>query len=107
MARKAIDLGPNLEFDSISSAKSYFGAMLKDAPLDADVPAGQFQALKHLYEEYCKRTNWPVPAAPAAFYATHERAKGYTTKCFGVRFQDGSVTRFSLDKALSAVATSA
>jgi hypothetical protein len=34
----------------------------------------------------------------------HERQKEYSTKCFGVEFEDGRRDRFSLDKALSAVA---
>lgn len=57
-----------------------------------------------LYRDYCAKTNWPLPAAPTSFFPIYERDKGCTTRCFSVAFADGSAGRFSLDKALRAVA---
>jgi hypothetical protein len=104
MARKAINLGGNLRFDSVSSGKTHFDKILKDTPMDTHVTPQEFNELRALYEAYCRKTNWPLNSPPAAFYPTYERGAGYTTKCFAVRFDDGSEGRFSLDKALRAVA---
>jgi hypothetical protein len=101
---KSIDLGGGLKFLSITEAKAYFGAILKETPLKQHVSAQEFSELKVLYEKYCRKTNWPIPSAPTAFFADYERRDGYSTKCFWVIFQNGDRDRFSLDKALSAVA---
>ena len=106
MVRKPIELAQNLRFESISAGKSYFGQMLKDAALEEDVPPHQFEELRLLHERYCANTGWTLTSPPVGFYAIYERNEGYTTKCFAVRFHDGSVDRFSLDKALSAAAIS-
>jgi hypothetical protein len=104
MVAKKIDLGTDLKFPSIAEAKNHFGKILQDTPIDQRVTKEEFDALKLLYEEYCSETSWPMPSPPKAFFPTHEQQKGYTTKCFGIEFEDGSTHRFSLDKALSAVA---
>lgn len=106
MVRKTIDLTPSLRFESISAGKVHFDKILKETPVETDVTPDQFQELKVLYEEYCRRTQWPLSSLPIAFYPIYEVGKGFTTKCFAVKFQDGSTNRFSLDKALSAVAVS-
>jgi len=103
MAKK-IDLGPGLSFESIAKAKDYFDRILKGTPIDQRVTDTEFKSLKTLYEAYCTKTNWPLHSPPKSFFPTHERQKGFTTKCFGVEFEDGKSGRFSLDKALSAVA---
>jgi len=65
---------------------------------------GEFESLRLLYQGYCAKTNWPINSPPKAFFPTHERREGVTTKCFGVEFADGTNGTFSLGKALSAVA---
>src|ERR1035438_1611254 len=42
--------------------------------------------------------------SPKAFFPRLEQREGFTTKCFGVEFENGTSGSFSLDKALSAVA---
>jgi hypothetical protein len=102
MVAKKIDLGPGLQFLSIAHAKKdYFGKILKDTPINQRITKEEFDALKLLYERYCSKTNWQIPSPPKAFFPTHDK---YGTVCFGIEFEDGSTYRFSLDKALSAVA---
>jgi hypothetical protein len=101
---KKIDLGNGLKFDSISMGKAHFEPILKNTAIDEHVTNQKFNELKILYEEYCRKTNWPMKSPPAAFYPMYDRGPGYTTRCFGIKFQDGSTDQFSLDKALSAVA---
>src|SRR6266545_778042 len=103
MVSKRINLNNGLQFDSISAGKAYFEKILKGTPLGVPVAGNEFKDLNSLYELYCKKTSWPLSSRPAAFFPMHEKGKGYTTKCFGVRFEDGSTNRFSLDRALSAV----
>ena len=102
---KHINLGSGLDFESITAGKTHFEPILKDTPLGTHVTPQEFAQINALYEAYCKKTNWPINSQPAAFFPMHDRGKGYTTRCFGVAFKDGSTGRFSLDKALSAVAT--
>jgi hypothetical protein len=104
MAAKKIALSSGLEFESITEGKAYFDKILKATPIDQHVTQTEFDALKLLYEAYCAKTDWPMPSRPKAFFPTYEQQKGYTTTCFGIEFQNGERTRFSLDKALSAVA---
>jgi ribosomal protein L17 len=79
--------------------------MRTQAPLDVRLSHTHFLQLKTLYEEYCRRTTYSLLSPVAAFYPTMEKRSGGYTRCIGVEFQDGSKTTFSLDKALSAVAT--
>jgi hypothetical protein len=44
------------------------------------------------------------PRPAATFQPVHERGPGFTTRCFGVTYEDGSTGRFSIHKALSAIA---
>jgi hypothetical protein len=104
MVSKKIDLGPNLQFESISEGRTFYGKILSDTPLNQPIANTEFDALKLLYEAYCAKTNWPIPSPPKAFFPRYEQQKGYTTKCFGIEFQNGKKDRFSLDKALAAVA---
>jgi hypothetical protein len=104
MASKPIDLGAGLRFPSISSAREHFKKILDDTPVEQRITGQQFDALKVLYEAYCANTDWATPSAPKAFFPKLEQQEGFTTKCFGVEFQDGSTDRFSLDKALTAAA---
>jgi hypothetical protein len=104
MVAKAIDLGPGLQFPSIAEGRKPFAKILADTPVGPFVTAEEFKALKLLYEAYCTATSYAMPSPPKGFFTMHERGKGYSTKCFGVEFEDGRRGRFSLDKALSAVA---
>ena len=101
---KQIDLGNGLEFESITAGKSYFEPILKDATLEVNFAGQEFQNIKALYDAYCRKTNWLDKSPVAAFFAKNESGKGFTTRCFGIRYQDGTTHRFSLDKALSAAA---
>lgn len=105
MVSKRIELKNGLRFESISAGKSYFEKILKETPLGVQVTSQEFRDLIALYEAYCNKTDWSLRSPAIAFFPMHETGKGYTTKCFGVTFEDGSTDRFSLDKALSAVAT--
>ena len=104
MARKNIDLGVGLKFESITAGKLHFEPILKDAALGKHFAGQEFQDIKSLYDAYCRKTNWVVKSPVTAFFAKNETGKGFTTKCFGIQFEDGSTGRVSLDKALSAVA---
>jgi hypothetical protein len=103
---KRICLSPQLDFPTISTAKVYFDPIRLSEPLDADISdRDHFASLKLLYEEYCRKTNYSIPSAVAAFYPTMEKRSGGYTRCLAVRFRDGSKRTFSLDRALSAVAS--
>jgi len=104
LAEKKIDFGTGVVFASIAEARDYYGQILRDTPIDQRVTNEEYKAVRLLYEAYCAKTNWPLPSSPKAFFTTHKRGVGYTTKCFGVEFEDGSKATFSLDKALAAVA---
>jgi hypothetical protein len=104
MVSKSIDLGNGLTFDSIKAGKNHFEPILKNAKLGVHFAGQELQAIESLYAAYCRKTNWPLRSPVAAFYAKNETGAGFTTKCFGILFKDGSTDRFSLDKALSAIA---
>jgi hypothetical protein len=104
MVSKTIDLGAGLKFESITAGKMHFEPILKDAALGKHFTGQEFQDIKSLYDAYCVKTNWVVKSPVTAFFPKNETGNGFTTKCFGIQFEDGSTDRFSLDKALSAVA---
>jgi hypothetical protein len=88
----------------VTAAKMHFEPILKGAALGKHFAAQEFQDIKALYDAYCRKTDWIVKSRVSAFFAKNESEEGYTTRCFGIEFQDGSMHRFSLDKALSAAA---
>jgi hypothetical protein len=102
---KAVKLGPHLDFANITLAKAHFDPFRTGGELDRDVPSEQFEQLKVLYENYCANTQYDLPAAATAFFPTMEKRSAGYTRCLGVRFADGTSTTFSIDKALSAVAS--
>ncbi len=104
MVSKNVDLGNGLKFESIGAGKVHFEKILKETALGEHFAGREFQDIAALYVAYCKATNWPVNSPPVAFFPKHEGGEGYTTRCFGVEFENGSADRFSLGKALSAVA---
>jgi hypothetical protein len=102
---KKVKLGPSLDFATITLAKAHFDPFRTGGELNQDVPIDQFEHLKVLYEKYCADTQYDLPAAVAAFFPIMEkRGDGYT-RCLAVRFADGTSKAFSLDTALSAVAS--
>lgn len=105
MVSKRIELENGLCFESINAGKIHFDKILKGTLLGAHVTGQELRDISALYEAYCNKTNWYLGSPPAAFFPMNERGKGYTTRCFGVKFEDGSTNRFSLDRALSAVAS--
>jgi hypothetical protein len=104
MVSKSIDLGGGLKFESITAGKRYFEKSLKETELGKHIVGQEFQDINALYEAYCRKTQWVLSSPPAAFFPKLESGNGYSTRCFGIKFEDGSTDRFSLDKALSAVA---
>lgn len=101
---KSVSLETGRNFPTITRAKKHFAPMLERNDIKQPFSGEDLADIAALYRDYCVRTNWPLPSPPTSFYSTHERNKGYTTRCFGVTFADGSTGRFSLDKALRAVA---
>jgi hypothetical protein len=102
---KSVNLSPSLDFATITLAKQHFDPFRTEGALNKDVPPDQFDQLKLLYERYCANTDFPMPSAVTAFFPTMEKRSAGYTRCLGVRFADGTSTTFSLDKALSAVAS--
>jgi hypothetical protein len=103
---KTVNLGPTLSFPTIASAKAHFDPFRSGGDLDKDVSQEQLEQLKVLYETYCATTQYALPAAIVAFFPTMEKRSGGYTRCLCVRFADGTSTTFSLDKAISSVASS-
>lgn len=104
MASKQVYLGSDLKFDSITTARLYFRNVLNSTTVNEYVSKDECRNLTRLYEAYCAGTDWPITSPPVAFYPVDEKGPGYTTKCFGVEFADGTKQRFSLDKALTVAA---
>jgi hypothetical protein len=104
MVSKSIDLGNDLKFESIKAGKMYFGPILKDAALGVHFAGKEFRDIQALYGAYCMETKWVLKSPVTAFFPKNESGEGFTTKCFGIQFADGSTDRFSLDKALTAAA---
>jgi hypothetical protein len=102
---KSVKLSPSLDFATITLAKKHFDPFRTGGELNQDLPPDQFGQLKLLYERYCANTGFPLPSAVAAFFPTMEKRSAGYTRCLGVRMADGTSTTFSLDKALSAVAS--
>ena len=104
MVSKSIDLNNGLQFESIGAGKIHFEKILKETSIGTHITGQELRDISALYEMYCNKTKWILSSPPVAFFPMHERGNGYTTRCFGLTFEDGSTNRFSLDKALSAVA---
>ncbi|MGC0322537.1 hypothetical protein ABIG06_003166 [Bradyrhizobium sp. USDA 326] len=102
---KSVKLGPSLEFATITLAKKHFDPFRTEGVLNQDVTQARFDQLKLLYERYCAITHFPVPSAVTGFFPTMEKRSAGYPRCLGVRFADGTSTTFSLDEALSAIAS--
>lgn len=101
---KSIRLSTGLEFASISAGSDHFKKVLDGQELAKPFNGPELADIRAAFEEYCSRTDWPVPSPPASFYPTHERGPGFTTRCYGVTFEDGSKDNFSMPKALKVIA---
>jgi hypothetical protein len=91
-------------FATITAAKEYFANILNSRKLEQKFGADDLADVRAAYEDYCAKTCWDLKSPPTSFYPTHDRGAGYTTRCFGVTFEDGTTGNFSMDKALRAIA---
>lgn len=103
MAR-SVTLSTGRAFPTVTAAKEHFAQVLNGQELKKAFSGEDLVDIRAVYTDYCEKTDWPLPSAPASFYPTHDRGPGYTTLCFGVTFEDGTTGKFSMDKALRTIA---
>ena len=103
MAR-SVPLKTGRVFATVKAAKEHFALILNGQELMQAFSGYELADIRAIYEAYCAKTGWKLPSLPASFYPTHNRGPGYTTRCFGVTFEDGTTGNFSLEKALRAIA---
>lgn len=101
---KSVAISNGREFPSVKAAKEYFAKILKGQELKEVFSGEDLVEIRAAYADYCLKTNWSLALPPACFYPIHDRGPGYTTRCFGVTFEDGTTGNFSMNKALSAIA---
>lgn len=101
---KSVILTTGLRFASISAGVDHFSTMLEAQELRKPFEGDDAQHIRAAYEAYCAKTEWITPSPAATFQPVHERGPGFTTRCFGITYEDGSTGRFSMQKALSAIA---
>lgn len=101
---KSVTLSTGRTFPTVTAAKGHFAEILNGQELKQAFSGDEFADIQAIYIAYCAKTDWPLPSAPASFYPMHDRGPGYTTRCFGVTFEDGTTGNFSMDKALRAIA---
>ncbi len=102
---KSVTLRTGRTFTSVTAAKEYFSGILIGRELRQELDDDDLADVRAVYEDYCAKTGWKLQSPPASFYPTHDRGPGYTTRCFGVTFEDGTTGNFSMDKALRAIVT--
>lgn len=101
---KTVTLATGLRFASISAGVDHFSAMLEAQELRKPFEGDDAHHIRAAYEAYCAKTEWTTPSHAATFQPVQERGPGFTTRCFGISYEDGSTGRFSMQKALSAIA---
>lgn len=101
---KSVTLSTGRAFLTITAAKEHFEQNLNGQELKKAFSGDDLADIGAVYADYCVRTDWSMPSAPAAYYPTHDRDPGYTSRCFGITFEDGTTGSFSMDKALRAIA---
>jgi hypothetical protein len=101
---KSLLLRSGRSFPTLSAAKSHFHQLLEGQPLKVPFEGEDLVEIEATFVAYCAETNWPVSSPPKSFYPTNNRGRGYTTRCYGVMFNDGRSDTFSMDKALTAIA---
>lgn len=102
---KSVRLSTGLEFNSISAGSEHFKKLLDGQEFAKPFSGPEVADIRAAFDDYCVKTAWPVPSPPASFYPTHDRGPGFTTRCYGVTFEDGSKDNFSMPKALSVIAS--
>lgn len=101
---KSIHLSTGRSFKNITEGKRHFAALLKSTPLGEGFSGDDFDDICAVYVAYCKATDWALASPPVSFFPVHETGDKFTTRCFGVKFADDTVGRFSIQKALSKTA---
>ncbi len=101
---KSVSLNTGRTFATITATKKYFVRILSGSELRQELCGDELADVYAVYEDYCTKTGWELQSRPASFYPTHDRGPGYTTRCFGVTFEDGTTGNCSMDKALRAIA---
>ena len=101
---KHVTLSTGLSFPTVKAACGHFSEMLKNQADKVPFAGTEESQISAVYLTYCSKTNWQVKSPPASFYPSHGRGPGFTTRCFGVMFADGTTTEFSMEKALRAIA---
>ncbi len=101
---KSVSLRTGRAFGSLVAAKEHFASILERQDLKQEFAGEVLADIRTIYQDYCAKTGWKLQSPPAAFYPTHNRGPGYTTRCYGVTFEDGRKDSFSMEKALSAIA---
>lgn len=101
---KSVSLRTGRAFATVTAAKEYFSRIINGRELKQKFDGDELADVWAAYEDYCAKTGWELRSSPVSFYPTHHRGPGYTTRCFGVTFEDGTTDNFSMDKALRAIA---
>jgi len=101
---KSVALTTGKSFKTVTLAQQYFARILESRELKTAFEGDDLADVRAAYVGYCSATNWTLTSPPASFYPTRERGPGYTTRCFGVTFEDGSSGTFSMEKALRSIA---
>ncbi|TAJ70427.1 MAG: hypothetical protein EPO51_18020 [Phenylobacterium sp.] len=104
MAR-SVSLKTGRVFGTVTAAKEHFTLILNGQELNQAFSGGDLADIRAIYEDYCAKTGWELRSFPRSFHPTHDRGPGYTTRCYGVTFEDGSTGNFSMEKALRAIAS--
>lgn len=102
---KSVSLSTGRTFATVAAANEHFSRILDGRELKQRFGEDDLADVRAVYEDYCAKTGWELKSLPASFYPTHDRGPGYTTRCFGVTFEDETTGRFSMEKALRAIAT--
>lgn len=101
---KSVLLATGRSFPTVKAALDHFSGVLKEQPDKAPFAGADESDIGAAYLAYCAKTNWTLESPPAFYYPTHGRGAGFTTRCFGVTFEDGNSTNFSMEKALRTIA---
>ena len=101
---KSVCLRTGRVFGTVTAAKEHFTQILNVQELMQEFTGDELADIHAIYDDYCAKTGWKLQSLPASFYPAHDRGPGYTTRCYGVTFEDGTTSNFSMEKALRAIA---
>lgn len=102
---KSLTLDTGRVFKTITAAKEHFAHILDGGEFRKTFSDEDLADIRAVYVAYCAETGWELLSDPVSFYPTNGRGPGYTTRCFGVTFDDGTTGNFSMDRALRAIAS--